>query len=148
MNLGDVIVDGEQIYGDGINVAARLESLADPGGICISGTVHEQIQDKLALRYQDRGEQTVKNIAHPVRVLRVLLDGSHRRAAETQAGSAQILARRSFFSFVGLAIIAGTIVLVQHLSLRPSRLTRRFRRLRLQSYPLFGPPLLSPTSHR
>src|SRR5579864_4405271 len=72
VNLGDVMVEGDQIYGDGINVAARLESLADPGGICISGTVHEHIQNKLALGYQDRGEQTVKNIAETVRVFRVL----------------------------------------------------------------------------
>jgi adenylate cyclase len=68
VNLGDVMVEGDQIYGDGINVAARLESLADPGGVCISGTVHEQVRDKLALGYEDRGEQTVKNIARPVRV--------------------------------------------------------------------------------
>src|SRR5256886_1932543 len=73
VNLGDVMVEGEQIYGDGINVAARLESLADPGGICISGTVHEQVRDKLALGYKDSGEQTVKNIAHPVHGWRVLV---------------------------------------------------------------------------
>jgi class 3 adenylate cyclase len=54
VNLGDVIVEGDQIYGDGINVAARLESLADAGGICISGTVYEQVRDKLALGYEDR----------------------------------------------------------------------------------------------
>jgi adenylate cyclase len=70
VNLGDVMVEGDQIYGDGINVAARLESLADPGGICISGTVHEQVRDRLALGYEDSGGQTVKNIAHPVRVWR------------------------------------------------------------------------------
>src|SRR6266849_7770323 len=75
INLGDVMVDGEQIYGDGVNVAARLESLADPGGICISETVHEHIGNKLALGYEDLGEQTVKNIAKPVRVLRVMLEG-------------------------------------------------------------------------
>src|ERR1700680_2099208 len=74
VNLGDVMVDGEQIYGDGVNVAARLESLADPGGICISRTVHEQIRNKLALNYEDLGEQTVKNIAEPVRVFRVMLE--------------------------------------------------------------------------
>src|SRR6202521_4965643 len=76
VNLGDVMVDGEQIYGDGVNVAARLESLADPGGICISGTVHEQIRNKLALGYEDNGEQTVKNITRPVHLWRVLLNGT------------------------------------------------------------------------
>src|SRR5215469_15856836 len=75
VNSGDVMVEGEQIYGDGVNVAARLESLADPGGLCISGTVHEQIRDKLLLGYEDLGDQEVKNIARPVRVYRVVLDG-------------------------------------------------------------------------
>src|SRR5712692_2878595 len=68
INLGDVMVDGDQIYGDGVNIAARLESLADAGGICISGTVYDQIKNKLGLRYEYLGEQTVKNIAKPVRV--------------------------------------------------------------------------------
>ena len=57
VNLGDVMVDGEQIYGDGVNVAARLESLAQPGGICISGKVHEEVRNKLALSYEDLGPQ-------------------------------------------------------------------------------------------
>ena len=84
VNLGDVMVEGDQIYGDGINVAARLEGLADPGGICISGTVHEQVRDKLALGYEDNGEQTVKNIARPVHVWRVLLNGTapHRETRQ------------------------------------------------------------------
>jgi adenylate cyclase len=72
VNSGDVMVEGEQIYGDGVNVAARPESLAEPGGICVSGIVHEQIRDKLTLGYQDLGDQQVKNIARPVRVYRVL----------------------------------------------------------------------------
>src|SRR5215469_6824648 len=75
VNLGDVMVEGEQIYGDGVNVAARLENLADPGGICISGTVYEQVRDKLALSYEDRGEQAVKNITRPVRVWCVTPEG-------------------------------------------------------------------------
>src|ERR1700724_2164951 len=75
VNLGDVMVDGEQIYGDGVNVAARLENLADPGGICISGKVHDEIRTKLALGYEDFGEQSVKNIGEPVRVFRVMLEG-------------------------------------------------------------------------
>ena len=118
VNLGDVMVEGDQIYGDGINVAARLESLADPGGICMSGTVHEQIQDKLALGYEDRGEQTVKNIARPVHVWRVLVDGSASPHSETPRAPRRHW-HAGVFSFVGLAISAGTIVLVQHLSLRP-----------------------------
>src|SRR5712671_6394555 len=86
VNLGDVMVEGEQIYGDGVNVAARLESLAEPGGICISGTVHDQVRDKLALAYEDAGEQAVKNIARAVHVWRLLLDGP-RRCRERCNGS-------------------------------------------------------------
>ena len=74
INLGDVIVEGERLYGDGVNIAARLESLAIPGGICISGAVYEQVKSKLALSYEDLGVQSVKNIAEPVRVFRVTMD--------------------------------------------------------------------------
>src|SRR5216683_5935048 len=87
VNLGDVMVDGEQIYGDGVNVAARLESLAEPGGICVSGTVYEQVRDKLALSYEDAGEQEVKNIVRPVRVYRVLPEGG--TATRTTAKATQ-----------------------------------------------------------
>jgi adenylate cyclase len=68
VNLGDIIVEDNDIYGDGVNVAARLESLAEPGGICISRTVRDQIRDKLPYAFEDLGEQSVKNIARPVRV--------------------------------------------------------------------------------
>ncbi|MGI9523155.1 MAG: adenylate/guanylate cyclase domain-containing protein, partial [Hyphomicrobiaceae bacterium] len=68
INLGDVVIDGDDIQGDGVNVAARLESLAPPGGICISGSVHEQIRDRLDLPFDDLGEREVKNISRPVRV--------------------------------------------------------------------------------
>ena len=117
VNLGDVMAEGDRIYGDGINVAARLENLADPGGICISGTVHEQVRDKLALGYQDNGEQTVKNIARPVHVWRVLLNGTalHRETRHIP----RRYWRGGVMSLTGLAIIVGTIVLVQHVSLKP-----------------------------
>ena len=73
VNLGDVIEDGEQILGDGVNIAARLESLSEAGGICISGTAFDHVKNKLSLGYEYLGEQTVKNIAEPVRIYRVLL---------------------------------------------------------------------------
>src|SRR5215813_770073 len=68
INLGDVIADGDDIFGDGVNVAARLEALAEPGGLCISRMVRDQIRDKLSYAFEDMGEQSVKNIARPVRV--------------------------------------------------------------------------------
>jgi adenylate cyclase len=125
VNLGDVMVDGEQIYGDGVNVAARLESLADPGGICISGTVHEQVRDKLALSYEDAGEQEVKNIARPVRVFRVMLEGEAAARTTTKAKEPSLRKhwRGGVFSLAGLALIAAVIVFVQHLSLRPPTTT-------------------------
>jgi class 3 adenylate cyclase len=68
VNLGDIIVDGDDIFGDGVNVAARLEALSDPGGLCISRMVRDQIRDKLTYAFEDLGEQSVKKIARPVRV--------------------------------------------------------------------------------
>src|SRR5215469_1916773 len=68
VNLGDVIVEDHDIFGDGINVAARLEALAEPGGLCISRMVHDQIRDKLPYSFEDLGGQSVKNITRPVRI--------------------------------------------------------------------------------
>ncbi|MGH8221713.1 MAG: adenylate/guanylate cyclase domain-containing protein [Woeseiaceae bacterium] len=73
INVGDVMVQSDLIYGDGVNIAARLESLAEPGGICISGSAHDQAEDKLPFRYDDLGEQSVKNIRKPVRAYKVLM---------------------------------------------------------------------------
>ena len=73
VNLGDVVEDGEQILGEGVNIAARLESLSEAGGICISGTAYDQVENKLSIGYEYLGEQTVKNITKPVRVYRVLM---------------------------------------------------------------------------
>ena len=74
INLGDIIKDGRDIFGDGVNVAARLEALAEPGGICVSRVVRDQVRDQLAFSFEDMGEQHVKNIARPVHVYRVLID--------------------------------------------------------------------------
>jgi TolB-like protein len=83
INLGDVIVEGDDLYGDGVNIAARLEALADPGGVLISNTVHDQVRDRLPFVFEDLGEKQVKNIARPVRVYRI------RDAAVAKATSPQ-----------------------------------------------------------
>ena len=75
INLGDVIVDGDDLFGDGVNVAARLEGICDAGGVYVSGSAYEQVADKCQLAFQDLGEKSVKNIARPVRVYRVLRPG-------------------------------------------------------------------------
>jgi adenylate cyclase len=76
INLGDVVIDGDDIQGDGINVAARLEGLAEPGGICISGMVYESVRDRIDVPFEDLGNQEVKNINRPVRVWRWVAEGS------------------------------------------------------------------------
>jgi len=81
VNLGDIIIDGADIYGDGVNVAARLEALAEPGGICISGKVHDEIEGKLAVAFADGGEQQVKNIDRPIRVWRWSVSGTGSESA-------------------------------------------------------------------
>jgi TolB-like protein/class 3 adenylate cyclase/Tfp pilus assembly protein PilF len=82
INVGDIIIDGDDIFGDGVNVAARLEGLAEPGGICISRKVRDEVRDKLDLAFEDMGEQQVKNIVRPVRVFRIT-DGSSPTANVT-----------------------------------------------------------------
>ncbi len=91
INLGDVIVEGERIYGDGVNVAARVEGLAEAGGIAISGTVYDQVKSKLGLGYEALGEQPVKNIREPVRVYRVVLEP--RPAAVAPSGEKEVRPR-------------------------------------------------------
>jgi adenylate cyclase len=76
VNLGDVIKEGETIYGDGVNIAARLETLAEPGGICISGTAYDHVENKLGLDFEYLGEQAVKNIRKPVRLYRIVKESS------------------------------------------------------------------------
>jgi class 3 adenylate cyclase len=66
INIGDIIIDGDDIFGDGVNIAARLEALCEPGGVCISRAANDQIRDKLTLAFSDLGEQTVKNVARAI----------------------------------------------------------------------------------
>ncbi|HWZ66689.1 MAG TPA: adenylate/guanylate cyclase domain-containing protein [Stellaceae bacterium] len=85
INLGDVIVEGDDLYGDGVNIAARIEALADAGGVFVSNTVHDHVRDRLPFLFEDLGEQQVKNIARPVRVYRVGPRPSRPPAGETPA---------------------------------------------------------------
>src|SRR5262245_15180232 len=103
INLGDVIVEGERIYGDGVNIAARLESLAEGGGICLSGAAYDQVEGKLPLRYEFLGEHTVKNIARPLRVYRVHLEPGAPSAPQSKGRGVK---RRSVAQVVGLVAVA------------------------------------------
>src|SRR6202011_5603118 len=81
IHVGDIIIEENDIFGDGVNIAVRLEGIAEPGGICISSSAHDQVRDKLELRFIDLGEQTLKNIARPIRAYAVVRDGLGARGS-------------------------------------------------------------------
>jgi adenylate cyclase len=111
INLGDVIEEGDRIYGDGVNIAARLEALADPGGICISKTGFDHIESKLPLGYEYLGEQTVKNIPKPVGAYRVLMEPRITVAEEIEKEKAMPLWQRKAILPLVIAVLAVAIVL-------------------------------------
>jgi len=102
VHLGEVMAEGQRIYGDGVNIAARLEGLAEPGGICISGAVHEQVESKLEVGFQDLGEQSLKNIPKPVRAFRV--------GAGSEAGSPKSEPRPGRRVFLAAAVLLLLVV--------------------------------------
>ena len=117
INLGDVIEEKETIYGDGVNIAARLEALADGGGICISGTAFDQIGKKLPLGYGYLGEQSVKNIEKPVRVYRVLMEPEY---AGKVIGEERPKARQWRWASAAVAVIlVGGALAIWNFYLRP-----------------------------
>src|SRR5437763_1555855 len=124
LNLGDVIPDGERIYGDGVNIAARLEGLAEPGGICISGTVYDQVATKLPLTYKFLGPQTVKNIARPVRAYRVqAASGPADLKERLRNRCGARLSPKVAVWWVGLLLVLGGGVASWRLFVHPSLLT-------------------------
>ena len=130
VNLGDVIEEESRIYGDGVNIAARLESLADPGGICISKTAFDHIESKLPFGYDYLGEQTVKNIAKPVGAFKVLMEPRVTTTAEMDADSKPRTTTRSrkiaFACAAALLVALGAAVVWQFTFIKPNRqLTRR-----------------------
>ncbi|MBW2671488.1 MAG: adenylate/guanylate cyclase domain-containing protein, partial [Deltaproteobacteria bacterium] len=112
INLGDVIHEKERIYGDGVNVAARVESLADAGGICVSRSAYDQVKKKLSLGYEYLGEHSVKNIDEPVRVYRVLLEPE---AAGKVIGEKRVEPKRgqriAFGVVIALLLVAGGLLI-------------------------------------
>jgi TolB-like protein/class 3 adenylate cyclase/Flp pilus assembly protein TadD len=107
INLGDVIADADDIFGDGVNVAARLEGLAEPGGICIARTVRDQIRDKLPYSFEDMGEQSVKNIARPVRVYALRPEAGADLASSI---APTIRHRRRMVETIAAAVAAGLVI--------------------------------------
>src|SRR3989442_12587067 len=130
INVGDVIVEGEKLYGEGVNTAARLEGLAEPGGICIAGTVYDQVKNKLTLRYEYLGEQSVKNITEPVRVWQMVMEpgtvvseieaGGQKAKGNTQKANVEGQPRRVgtarmtqvALGLAGLLLVGGLVTLL------------------------------------
>jgi len=119
INLGDVVEEQGCIYGDGVNIAARVEGLAEGGGICISGTVYDQVKNKLGLEYDSLGEQTVKNIPEPVRVYRVLSFPGAAAHRVVKAKRAVGRTWRNVVMTIAAIFIVGAAVAVWHFYFRP-----------------------------
>jgi TolB-like protein/class 3 adenylate cyclase len=111
VNVGDVVEEEDRIYGDGVNIAARVESMAEAGGICITGRAYDQVKNKLELGYEFLGEHSVKNIAEPVRVYKVLMEPE---AAGKVIGEKRFLGRISrrtaLAIIITLAVVAGSLI--------------------------------------
>jgi TolB-like protein/class 3 adenylate cyclase len=122
INLGDVVEKEGSLYGDGVNIAARVEGLADGGGICISGTVYDQVKNKLGLEYEYLGEQTVKNIPEPVRVYRVLSFPGAAAHRVVKAKSAVGRTWRNVVMAIAAIFFVGAAVAVWHFHFRPPAL--------------------------
>ncbi|UCE52110.1 MAG: adenylate/guanylate cyclase domain-containing protein, partial [Desulfobacterales bacterium] len=142
INVGDVIEEEDRIYGDGVNIAARVEGLAEPGGICISGRVYDQVENKLDFKYEYMGEQEVKNIAKPVRIYRVL---SHPGAAAHRVieakGAMEKKWRKAVLVAAAIVIaVAGAFAIwnffLRHASIEPASVEK-------MAFPLPGKPSIA-----
>ena len=143
INVGDIIIDRGDIFGDGVNVAARLEGLAKPGGICISDDAHRQVRNKFDITFEDVGERQLKNIARPVRVFQLALDGARPAKFSQLHNSATAVLRAMWSKRVkttgaAVVLIAGAVgaALYFHLGRAPVQLPDQ----------LASPPSASPSS--
>jgi adenylate cyclase len=141
INLGDVIQEGERIYGDGVNIAARVEGLADPGGICISGSAYEQIENKLALGYDYIGEHTVKNIIKPIRVYRVPTGPETLQKAIDEKRPAPRWHWAALAVVIALLVVAGGVAIWK--SYRPSTPPIEVASVEKMAFPLPDKPSIA-----
>ncbi|MGB5924389.1 MAG: adenylate/guanylate cyclase domain-containing protein, partial [Syntrophobacteria bacterium] len=141
INLGDVIQEGERIYGDGVNIAARVEGLADPGGICISGSAYEQIENKLALGYDYIGEHTVKNIVKPIRVYRVPTGPETLQKVTEDKRPAPNWQRVALAVVIALLVVAGGVAIWK--SFRPSPAPTEVASVEKMAFPLPDKPSIA-----
>jgi class 3 adenylate cyclase len=133
INLGDVIEEGERIYGDGVNIAARIEGFANGGSICISGTVYDQVKRKLPLEYEFLGKRTVKNISDPVRMYRVPIEESASAPGPSVGKRAKRRhLRKTTMALTTLLIMGAAGVMIWQYYSRPSRLTILIRMMEPQ----------------
>jgi adenylate cyclase len=141
INLGDVIQEGERIYGDGVNIAARVEGLADPGGICISGSAYEQIENKLALGYDYIGEHTVKNIVKPIRVYKVPTGPEILQKVIDEKRPAPGWQRAALAVVIALVVAAGSVAIWK--SFRPSTPPIEVASVEQMAFPLPDKPSIA-----
>jgi adenylate cyclase len=142
VNLGDVVEEGDTIYGDGVNIAARMESLAEAGGICISGMVYENIKNKLALGYEYVGEQTVKNIKEPVRVYRVVMEPGVTKAGKGLRG--KVKGKRALvLGIVAAFVVVAAVVTIWQFILRPASLPVEKADPKKMAFPLADKPSIA-----
>jgi adenylate cyclase len=143
INLGDVIGEEGKLFGDGVNIAARLESLSEAGGICISGTAYDHVENKLSLGYQYHGEQAVKNIAKPVRVYRVLMEPG---AAGKVIGEKKVKSRqwqKTALIVMAILIVVIAAFAVWRLYLRPTPPPREVASKEKMAFPLPDKPSIA-----
>jgi adenylate cyclase len=141
INLGDVIEEGERLFGDGVNVAARLEGLAEPGGLCISGPAYDQVKNKLPFVYVFQGEQSVKNIPEPVRVYRIKTETEAPARKKIKARGTR--SRGLAVGFAALLVILVGAAVVWYFQLRPVGPTVEAARMEKMAYPLPDKPSIA-----
>jgi adenylate cyclase len=143
INLGDVIGEGERIYGDGVNIAARIEGMSEGGGICLSGTVYDQVESKLKFQYEYMGEQTVKNISKPVRVYRLRIEPQAPDPLVVEAKRSRGAQRKWIALVVGAALVVGGASVIWGLYFSPAPPEEEVASVEEMAFPLPDKPSIA-----